>query len=224
MDLTRSLDIYCERLGPGYWAEPLNAVTNAAFLIAAVVMWRRTAGLPLGRLLSAILAAIGVGSYLWHTHGQVWAVILDSGSIAVFSLVFLFAANRDFLGLRPLAALGLTLLYFPYTALTGAVFGALPFFAISAEYWGLPLLMAVYAVVLRRSHPATAKGLWAAAALLCLSLTFRSLDTPLCPLLPVGTHFLWHLLNGLLLGGMIELYRRHVLAARGPVAVAGAGR
>ena len=212
MDLTRSLDIYCERLGPGYWAEPLNAVTNAAFLIAAAVMWRRTAGLPLGRLLSAILAAIGVGSYLWHTHGQVWAVILDSGSIAVFSLVFLFAANRDFIGLRPLAALGLTLLYFPYTALTGAVFGALPFFAISAEYWGLPLLMAVYAVVLRRRHPATATGLRAAAALLCLSLTFRSLDTPLCAVLPLGTHFLWHLLNALLLAWMIEVYRRHRIA------------
>lgn len=224
MDLTRSLDIYCERLGPEYWAEPLNAVTNAAFLIAAAVMWRRTAGLPLGRALCVILAAIGVGSYLWHTHGQVWAVILDSGSIAVFSLVFLFAANRDFLGLRPWAALGLTLLYFPYTALTGALFGALPFFAISAEYWGLPLLMGAYAVVLRPRVPATARGLLAAAALLCVSLTFRSLDGPLCGALPIGTHFLWHLLNGLQLGGMIELYRRHVLAARGPVAVAGTGR
>ena len=212
MDLTRSLDIYCERLGPEYWAEPLNAVTNAAFLIAAAVMWRRTAGVPLGRALCVILAAIGVGSYLWHTHGQVWAVILDSGSIAVFSLVFLFAANRDFLGLRPWAALGLTLLYFPFTALTGALFGALPFFAISAEYWGLPLLMGAYAVVLRRRVPATARGLLAAAALLCVSLTFRSLDGPLCGALPVGTHFLWHLLNGLLLGGMIELYRRHRIA------------
>lgn len=224
MDLTRSLDIYCERLGPEYWAEPLNAVTNAAFLIAAAVMWRRTAGLPLGRALCVILAAIGVGSYLWHTHGQVWAVILDSGSIAVFSLVFLFAANRDFLGLRPLPALGLTLLYFPYTALTGALFGALPFFAISAEYWGLPLLMLGYVGLLRRRVPATARGLLAAAALLCVSLTFRSLDGPLCGALPIGTHFLWHLLNGLQLGGMIELYRRHVLAARGPVAVAGTGR
>lgn len=224
MDLTRSLDIYCERLGPGYWAEPLNAVSNAAFLIAAAVMWRRTAGLPLGRALCVILAAIGVGSYLWHTHGQVWAVILDSGSIAVFSLVFLFAANRDFLGLRPWAALGLTLLYFPYTALTGALFGALPFFAISAEYWGLPLLMLGYAGLLRRRVPATARGLMAAAALLCVSLPFRSLDGPLCGALPIGTHFLWHLLNGLLLGGMIELYRRHVLGTRGPVAVAGTGR
>jgi hypothetical protein len=25
------IDAYCERLGPGLWAEPLNALTNLAF-------------------------------------------------------------------------------------------------------------------------------------------------------------------------------------------------
>ncbi len=57
------VDGYCERLGPGYWAEPVNAVTNAAFLIAAAVVWRQTAGLPLARALAIVLAVIGVGSY-----------------------------------------------------------------------------------------------------------------------------------------------------------------
>ena len=40
------IDAYCERTSAVYWAEPVNAVTNAAFLIAAVIMWRRTEGLP----------------------------------------------------------------------------------------------------------------------------------------------------------------------------------
>jgi hypothetical protein len=30
MELTRAIDAYCERLDAGYWAEPVNAVTNAA--------------------------------------------------------------------------------------------------------------------------------------------------------------------------------------------------
>lgn len=34
------VDIYCERLGPSFWAEPFNAVTNASFLIAAWFAWR----------------------------------------------------------------------------------------------------------------------------------------------------------------------------------------
>ena len=44
----RPVDDYCERLGPGLWAEPLNLVTNLAFLIAAI-LWRRCRGGRRGR-------------------------------------------------------------------------------------------------------------------------------------------------------------------------------
>ena len=67
MDWLAAVDGYCERLGPGLWAEPVNAVTNAAFLVAAAVMWWRCAGLWWSRALCAVLAAIGVGSGLFHT-------------------------------------------------------------------------------------------------------------------------------------------------------------
>ena len=36
MDWMAPLDGYCERLGPGLWAEPLNFLSNAAFLVAAI--------------------------------------------------------------------------------------------------------------------------------------------------------------------------------------------
>ena len=44
MDWTTPIDIYCERVGPDFWAEPLNAISNAAFLVAAYPAygeWRR---------------------------------------------------------------------------------------------------------------------------------------------------------------------------------------
>jgi len=53
-----------------------------------------------------------------------------------------------------------------------------------------------------------------ADAILCVSLVFRSLDEAVCPLVPIGTHPMWHLLNGLMLGWMIEVYRRHVALGR----------
>jgi hypothetical protein len=64
------IDAYCERLGPGLWAEPLNAVTNLAFIVAAVICLHGVSGIPrppLGLALVIILAAIGVGSGLFHT-------------------------------------------------------------------------------------------------------------------------------------------------------------
>lgn len=217
MELTRSLDIYCERLGPGYWAEPVNAVSNAAFVIAAVWMWRRVRGrdLPLAEALCAVLALIGIGSYLWHTHAQVWAVMIDSGAIAVFATLFVYAANRHFLDLPLWRGLAATALFFPYVALTVPLFDRLPFFEISSGYWPLPLLMLIYGLALRRRAPETGRGLFIAAGLVSLSLTLRSLDEPLCTALPLGTHFLWHVINAVLLGWMIEVYRRHRLGLGG---------
>ena len=34
MDWSTPVDLYCERLGPSFWAEPVNAFSNAAFLIS----------------------------------------------------------------------------------------------------------------------------------------------------------------------------------------------
>ncbi|MEM1130939.1 MAG: ceramidase domain-containing protein [Pseudomonadota bacterium] len=211
METETFIDGYCERTGPEYWSEPINAVTNAAFLIAAYIMWRRCrgAGLPLATALIVILAAIGVGSYLFHTHAQPWAALADITPIGFFILVYLFAANRDYWNLSLWPALAVTSLFFPYAALTVPVFDALPFFDISAPYWPVALLILIYGVLLRRRSPETALGLVIGGGLLVLSLFFRSIDEPLCGVLPFGTHFVWHILNGVMLGWMIEVYRRH---------------
>lgn len=210
MDWTRTIDAYCERTDASYWAEPVNAVTNLAFLVAALVMWRRSAGLVGGRVLSALLFAIGVGSWLFHTHATAWAAAMDTTPILLFSLTYIFLANRDFWGLPVWgAALGAAA-YVPYSAALGYVFSLLPFFWISAVYWPLPLLIFAYAALLRRQHPETARNLAIGAAILCVSLTARSLDEPLCLAIPLGTHWLWHILNAIMLSWMIETWRRHV--------------
>lgn len=210
------IDAYCERTSAAYWAEPVNAVTNAAFLLAAVVMWRRTEGLPLARAMCVVLGAIGVGSYLFHTHANGLTAALDVGPILVFILLYVFAATRDLLALGPLWAAGAVAAFFPYAALTVPAFGwAMPFLGSSAGYAPIPVLIFAYALALRRRAPATARGMAVGAGVLVVSLTFRTLDYPLCDVVPFGTHFLWHILNGLMLGWMIEVYRRHMVLHRG---------
>lgn len=213
MELTRYIDGYCERTDFTYWAEPVNAVTNAAFVIAALIMWRRTEGMPLGRALCVVLALIGIGSYLFHTHAQVWSAIADTTPIAAFILLYIFVANRQFWGLSLLPALLLTGLFIPYVFVTYPVFSNLPFFEVSAGYWPVPLLIGIYAILLRSREPDVSRGLAIGAGILVLSLIFRTLDMPVCGTLPLGTHFLWHILNGIMLGWMIEVYRRHRLGA-----------
>lgn len=214
MDWTAQVDAYCERTDLAFWSEPVNAVTNAAFLLAAWVMWRRTRGegLPVATLLVALLAAIGVGSFLFHTTATRWAALADTAPIGLFILVYLYAANRHFWGWPVWAALVGTLAFVPYAVATVPVFRALPFFGISAVYWPVPLLILIYAALLRRRAPYTARGLAIGAAILVVSLVARSLDEPLCAAIPVGTHLWWHILNAVMLGWMIEVLRRAVRA------------
>lgn len=210
------IDAYCERLGPGLWAEPVNALTNAAFLLAAILMWRRWPADPYAQALAAVLLAIGLGSLLFHTFATPWAAAADTLPILLFILLYVFAAHRRVWGQGPWVALLFTVLAIPWIALLTPVFARLPGFAISAFYWPVPLLILLHAALLRRRAPATARGFAQGAAILTLSLTFRSLDGPLCAAVPVGTHFLWHLLNALMLGWMIEVLARHGLAT-GPL-------
>jgi hypothetical protein len=216
------IDAYCERLGPGLWAEPVNAVTNLAFILAALVAAARLGrpAPPLGLTLAVILGAIGVGSGLFHTFANPLTALLDVGAIAAFVLVYIYAVNRHVLGWSGMAAaLGL-LAFVGYAALAGAGFARLPGFAISAAYWPIALLIAGYGLALRRSRPAFARGLLVGAGILCLSIALRSADLPYCEALPLGTHFMWHILNAVMLYWMIETYRR----AMTPVPLAAEGR
>lgn len=221
MDWFRAVNHYCERTDASYWSEPINALSNASFLIAAALCLRligarRDVGV---RLLTALLAAIGVGSYLFHTHAQVWALAADVIPIQLFILVYLYLATVRFFGLPPLAGVAAVVLFIPYAAMTSAAVEALagPLNG-SVGYVPVPILIAAYAAALRTRAPETARRLAVGALLLAASLVFRTIDAAVCPAFPKGTHFLWHLLNGVMLGWMIATLVRHPgpgLAERG---------
>lgn len=210
MSLLHQIDGYCERTDFTFWSEPVNAVTNLAFIVAAVVMWRRTSGMALPRALVVVLFAIGVGSFAFHTTATRLGALADTLPILIYILLYIYAANHVYWGLsRGWALLG-TAAFFPFAAVLVPVLMRLPFIQISAPYWPVAILIAGYGVALRQRAPATARGLLIGAGLLTLSLIARSADELLCAQFSLGTHFLWHILNGIMLGWMIEVLRRHL--------------
>jgi hypothetical protein len=210
MDWFRAVNGYCERTDAGYWAEPVNALSNAGFVIAGVLAWRLSAGDRGARLLAAVLVLIGVGSFLFHTHAQVWAALADVIPIQAFILIYLGLATVRFLALPWWAGVVAAGLFVPYAAVAargvGAVFGPMNG---SAGYVPVPVLIAGYAAVMWRRAPETARRLLIGSVILGLSLVFRTVDEAVCPVFPVGTHFVWHLLNAAMLGWMILVLHRH---------------
>jgi len=207
------VDGYCERLDPSFWAEPVNALTNLAFLAAAALMWGRASGLPLARMLVAVLAAIGLGSFLFHSFATVWAGVADVLPIGVFVALYIFAACRDFIGLRDgWAFVGALALFGLVVGIAAVLSAAAPALGANASYIAVDLMILGVGIALLARDRRLGLGLIGGAALLAVSITARMLDMVLCDIWPVGTHFLWHMINAAMLAWMIEVYRRHMLA------------
>jgi hypothetical protein len=206
MPLSSVVDAYCERTAPGLLGEPLNAVSNLAFLLAAVLLGRTLIaagasgpGTPSEiRALPWLLALVGVCSFLFHTLATVWAGLADQLAILAYGCVFLYAFLRRVAGAPGWAALAAVLAFSAVCAWTPSTLlpGFLPGSAGYLPY--LAGLAAMTAFLLVRGAP-DGRRFALGTGLFCLSLAVRTLDAPLCPLFPAGTHFLWHLLNAALL-------------------------
>ena len=200
MDWSRPVDIYCERTDPSFWAEPVNALTNAAFLVAALVayvQWRRAGARDMPVLALIVLTGvIGIGSFIFHTVATQGAVLFDTVPIALFIYVYLFFALRRFLDLGMFAAIALLI---GFAALSVGEGLLVPARTLNGSHAYLPALAATLVIGwLARRRPAGPLIL-AAGGTLVLSLVFRSIDMAVCPAFPLGTHFLWHLFNAAVL-------------------------
>jgi hypothetical protein len=200
MNLGDHVNAYCERQGPQWTAEPLNAVSNLAFFYWAWRLWRQAdAGLPRlarpQRCLAALLALVGAGSLVFHTLATVWGSILDVLFIGVFNVTYLILFLRLVARWRIAWALGGGVAFVLLDRCAGAL---LPADAINGSVLYLPALAVLFALTAYGYAlvPQAGRRMAVAAAVFCVSLLARTLDQTLCTSWPLGTHFIWHLLNG----------------------------
>jgi peptidoglycan/LPS O-acetylase OafA/YrhL len=146
------IDLYCERVTPAFWAEPLNALSNIAFLIAAYAafdLWRREGkGDPVILALIVVVAVVGLGSFAFHTLATGGAMLLDVTPIGVFIYGYFLLALRRFLQLSwPIALLSLA----GFIALSLALASYVPREVLNGSSGYLPALAALigFGLVLR---------------------------------------------------------------------------
>lgn len=216
MDWFEAVDGYCERIDATFWSEPVNAITNAAFLIAAFWVWRRPDLPIMGRVLAIILALIGIGSFLFHTFAQPWAGVADVVPISIYILVYIYVATRDYFGATGVVSWAAVIGFFPFAALVGWLLADFEALGSTRGYVPVPIMILFYAYMLRHKLPTVSRGLVIGVGILVVSMSARWADEPLCHAHPHGTHFAWHVLNAIMLAWMIEVYRRHMLAGEGP--------
>ena len=195
------IDIYCERLEQGLWAEPLNAITNAAFIIAgifALILARKENALDWrSGLLIALIFAMGIGSTLFHTFATLWAMMSDVMPILAFQIVFITCYAQRVIGLHCKWSIPLLGLFF--ALMWGSMQLPRDWLNGTLEYAPALIFVAAFGIWHLKNAAREKWGLLAAAAAFVISMTFRSLDMSLCETFSYGTHFMWHILNGLVL-------------------------
>lgn len=221
---------YCERTGPGFWAEPANVLTNLAFLLAAWLAWRSIKG-RVGRsnsfvpywdmlVLTILIGAIALSSGLWHlTAIPAWGSA-DALSIAGFVHLYVFAVLRRPMGLSvPLSLAGVGL----FMGLSVLLWGLVPSNLFNGSVAYLPAWLGlVWLAWIQRRQPVEDVPGWApyqatypgserecgatgTLILFTVALAFRTLDASACDDWALGTHFLWHLLTAWVLWRLMQM-------------------
>ncbi len=214
MDWHAQIDIYCERLDASFWSEPFNAITNVAFILAAIwgafEAWRRGLKNIAVWTLIALGFAIGIGSFLFHTHATQWASVADVTPIFLFILLYA-VTSLALIGQSSAIQVALYSLGVIVFLVGTGFMVALSGISINGSEGYLPallLMIAISTVTYSRRHPAF---VWFATAtvVFTVSLAFRSVDMALCDAFPIGTHIFWHTLNGVVIALLLQALIRN---------------
>ncbi len=203
------IDNYCERTDASFWSEPVNALTNLSFIIAGLlaISLLRKSNTPSTQLwlLAYMMLLIGVGSFLFHTFASPLTALADGLPIYAFQLTFLWCYPRFALGLGRWQTGGIVGLFVAATAVSSRI----PFdLNESQRYIPTILVLGLFAFFAARRALTGAHLLAIAALIFAVSLMARTVDELWCINWPLGTHFIWHTLNGLVLYlSWLSLYR-----------------
>ena len=217
-ELTAFIDLYCERTAHGFFNEPLNAVSNASFIAAAWWASRQNVmGTKTPRVfwvLCVLAALIGFGSIAFHTVPSRFTQWLDVIPIWAFVVTYAMAVTHSGTGNRWRYTLSICAfvigLVFVLFFVTGDNLSASPPGAEvrpyngSLQYLPVVLVLLLFSVCAGVVNHRIKYHLWLATGLFVAALTFRTIDINVCSAFPVGTHFVWHLLDGVLIAVLLH--------------------
>lgn len=202
------IDIYCERVDSTFWAEPLNALSNFAFIFASLLLFRlyfksKLQSYPF-LFLSTLLFLIGIGSFLFHTYANIWSQYADTVPIWSFVLFYILFSARivfeaSWTNTLKVIAVVLSFVYIGFDLSNSMNLENDLSLNGSIQYAPALFLLGVFSFLLYLKKSASYKYGFYALGIFILSLFFRTADMNLCESIGVGTHFIWHILNAWML-------------------------
>jgi len=201
----KKLDLYCERVDSSFWSEPVNALTNILIFLAGVYGLKASKNLSVCREATQIkwcsyLAMVtGVGSFLFHTFANTLTMWLDILPITLFQIFSINFFLQFCVGVK-LVPRSLFLIVFVTLSLHLKSDAYVEYFNGSLMYApSLVTLLGLGIISKVRDMKDVSIHLFASVLIFTCAITARSYDMAICEHFPLGTHFAWHSLNGVLI-------------------------
>lgn len=208
--MTPTGPLYCETGHPWLFiAEPVNTITNAFIIIAAILalrdIRRAKIGMPIDlAILLFLLFATGIGSFFWHGFRTRVALAFDALPGLAFLFVFAGLWMRVLWGgvvglLGAIALLGASVLSLYLGRLyLGNMPGMPPAIFLAPAFAMVAVVGIILATITTHRYGRGPARLGAAAlASAIIAAVCRSIDLLTCSIIPFGTHFIWHILLSL---------------------------
>lgn len=207
----------CERREPDeLWAEPLNVISSVGFLVAAYLILKKCIGHPEIKkekkwdihILNFLVLAIGCSSVIFHMAPSHYTELLDIFFIVAFINIFFLSF------MVRVAKLKIYQIVVAYLAFTGSTHMLVSQFP-NAMNDSIAYLSSVFTIIfiafyLKKKRRAGSTDFKYAAIIGMISLTFRSIDNYVCDYIHIGTHFMWHFLNSVLIYLLLKQLVRSV--------------
>ena len=187
---------YCERVGDEFYSEPVNAISNIAFFVSAFFVYRLLKKNNIKHFsywfLFALLLLVGTGSLLYHTFRNPFTLALDAIPIYIFFLTFIYVLLERLTKSRSIAAF-LLAGFFVVQILASYTFPTFLSGSIRHVVNGITFFGLIF--WLHKKYARLDPYVIAAFFVYILAIVFRSIDNSICSMVPIGTHFLWHIFN-----------------------------
>ena len=193
---------YCERNNLEFLSEPLNFFTNFSFLLISIILYydKRVTD----KNYSYIIFLIGISSSLFHSIQNHITALLDVSFIAVFIIYYLNNLYKSF-NINAYISFILSILFILFCSFFGYLFNTS---ILSSSAYYFPILLHLYFLSLffyiKKKIYIQYKMFIGISILFTLSLFLRTIDLRICSYSIIGTHYLWHILNSIILYLLIK--------------------
>ncbi len=206
----------CERAALGPLAEPLNVLSSFAFMFVAVAIYRhyhrhediKGKWIWDVHALTFITFIIGFNSVVFHAFPSPLTEMADTLTIVLFIILYFWCVLFRIGRTTKFQAFVCFVAFVGFSHMLVAQFPHS--LNDSIGYLSSMIALIVIAVHLYLKARPSATHFLMASIVGVVSLFCRAIDREICPMVPTGTHFLWHMLNATLLYILLKQLVRNV--------------